>query len=132
MKGNLTFSHPWAASPAFVLPAGLFGVEPIDAGYARFRVKRQPASLAHASIRVPTVRGTIGAAFDHAASGAFQLTVQVPGNTQAELHVPVPEGTSTLYVDRVPHEVGVCSSPPVIAPDRELPGCVLELVGGKP
>lgn len=58
--------------------------------------------------------------------------MQVPGNTQAELHVPVPEGTSTLYVDRVPHEVGVCSSPPVIAPDRELPGCVLELVGGKP
>lgn len=105
MKGNLTFSHPWAASPAFVVPSGLFGIEPIDAGYARFRVKPQPASLAHASIRVPTVRGTIGAAFDHAASGALQLAVQVPGNTRAELSVPVPDGTSTLYVDQVPHDV---------------------------
>lgn len=105
MKSNLTFSHPWAASPAFVVPAGLFGIEPIDAGYARFRVTPQPASLAHASIRVPSVRGTIGAAFDHAASGALRLAVQVPGNTQAELNVPVPHGTSALYVDQVPHDV---------------------------
>jgi alpha-L-rhamnosidase len=105
LKNNLTFSHPWAASPAFVIPAGIFGIEPIDAGYARFRVRPQPGSLEHARITVPTVRGSVGVAFDHAPSGAFQLAVQVPGNTQADLSIPVPDGTSTLYINQMPHDV---------------------------
>jgi len=105
LKENLTYSHPWAASPAFVVPAGLFGIEPIEAGYARFAVRPEPATLERASVTVPSVRGTIGAAFNHAANGAFRLAVQIPGNTRADVSVPVPQGTSTLYVDRVPHAV---------------------------
>lgn len=31
-KSNLTYSHPWAASPAFHVPSGLFGIKPVEAG----------------------------------------------------------------------------------------------------
>lgn len=105
MKSNLTYSHPWAASPAFVVPSGLFGIQPLEAGYASVQVKPQPGNLTQATVSVPTVRGTISAAFDYSASGSFQMAVQIPGNTKAELQVPVPEGTTTVYVDLMPQRV---------------------------
>lgn len=105
MKSNLTYSHPWAASPAFVVPSGLFGIQPLAAGYSNVQIKPQPGSLGWASVTVPTVRGSIGAAFDYSPSGKFQLAAQIPGNTQAELSIPVAEGTTKIYVDLVPHAV---------------------------
>jgi alpha-L-rhamnosidase len=45
MKSNLTFSHPWAASPAFTVPSGLFGIQPTAPGYEAFQVKTQPGDL---------------------------------------------------------------------------------------
>jgi hypothetical protein len=105
MKGNLTYSHPWAASPAFVVPSGLFGIQPLAPGYEKFRVKPQPGDLEHASITVPTARGKIGVAFDHGGSGAFRLVVGIPGNTSAELSVPADAATTVLYVDGKPQAV---------------------------
>lgn len=101
MKSNLTYSHPWAASPAFLVPSGLFGIQPREAGYASFQVKPQPGDLKYASVTVPTVRGTIGAAFDYDGDGNLQLAVQIPGNTKADLSIPVSEGTTSLYVNGV-------------------------------
>jgi hypothetical protein len=105
MKSNLTFSHPWAASPAFIVPSGLFGIQPLDAGYATFRVRPQPGALERASVTVPTVRGRIGAAFSYSPSRAFQLRVLVPGNTKADVSIPVVDGTTQLYVDQTPYAV---------------------------
>jgi hypothetical protein len=105
LKNNLTYSHPWAASPAFLVPSGLFGIRPLDAGYASFTVEPRPGDLDHAAITVPTVRGTIGATFDHTPKGAFRLTVQIPGNTRADVSIPVPDGTTRVYVDGDPHRV---------------------------
>jgi len=105
LKSNLTYSHPWAASPAFLVPAGLFGIRPLEAGYASFRVEPRPGGLAYAAVTVPTVRGKIAAAFDHSPGGSLRLAVRIPGNTTADVSIPVPEGTSTVYVDRTPHAV---------------------------
>lgn len=105
MKSNLTYSHPWAASPAFLVPSGLFGIQPLEAGYARFQVKPRSGDLASASVTVPTVRGTIGAAFDYGFDGTFQLAVEIPGNTKADLSLPVKEGTTAVYVNGVAYAV---------------------------
>lgn len=102
MKGNLTHSHPWAASPAFVVPSGLFGIQPLEPGYAKFSVKPQPGDLHSASITVPTVRGSIGVAFDHASSGDFRMVVGIPGNTSADVSVPADTATTVLYVNGEP------------------------------
>lgn len=51
---------------------------------------------------MPTVRGTIGVAFARGPSGALDLVIQVPGNARARVSLPVPDGTTTLYVDAAP------------------------------
>ncbi|MEN8704663.1 MAG: family 78 glycoside hydrolase catalytic domain [Nocardioides marinisabuli] len=106
LKSNLTYSHPWAASPAFNVPAGLFGIQPESAGYASFRVKPQPGDLEWASIKTPTVRGSVGVAFDHGEQGDLRVVTSVPGNTTATVLVPTEEtGPTTLYVDGVARTV---------------------------
>lgn len=101
-KSNLTFSHPWAASPAFNVPSGLFGIQPITNGYGEFQVKPQAGDLASAEIKVPTVRGQISAAFEHDARGRMELDVVVPGNTTATVQVPLPATVRPEYVPSHP------------------------------
>ncbi|MEO9323355.1 family 78 glycoside hydrolase catalytic domain [Nocardioides sp. C4-1] len=103
-KSNLTYSHPWAASPAFNVPAGLFGIQPTSDGYGEFQVKPQPGDLADASIAVPTVRGQISAAFEHDARGHTELSVTVPGNTTATVQVPLPSSVRPEFVPSHPQE----------------------------
>lgn len=99
-KSNLTYSHPWAASPAFNVPSGLFGIQPTKPGYDSFRVLPQPGDLDQASVKVPTVKGAIAAEFDHDASGRMGLKVAVPGNTEATVHVPLPDDVAESFVPR--------------------------------
>src|SRR3546814_3898878 len=35
LKPNMTYSHPWAASPAYNVPQGMFGIRPTTPGYGR-------------------------------------------------------------------------------------------------
>lgn len=115
LKGNLTYSHPWAASPAFNVPAGTFGIRPTDPGYATFAVKPQPGDLEWATIRTPTVRGDVGVGFE-VGSGegdgdgdGFTVVASVPGNATATVSLPAPAGAgedaTTVYVDGEPREI---------------------------
>lgn len=101
-KSNLTFSHPWAASPAFNVPSGLFGIQSTSNGYGEFQVKPQAGDLAEAEIKVPTVRGQVSAAFEHDRRGRMELSVTVPGNTTATVHVPLPSTVRPEYVPSHP------------------------------
>ncbi|GAB3757383.1 family 78 glycoside hydrolase catalytic domain [Microlunatus parietis] len=58
-KPNLSHSHPWAASPAFLLPQGLFGLRPLEPGYRSFAIRPQPGPLDQAEVRLPVPAGTI-------------------------------------------------------------------------
>lgn len=68
-KPNTTYSHPWAASPAFLLVEGLMGVRPLEPGYRRFVVAPQPGSVRAASVTVPTPAGDIRMAYRQVAGG---------------------------------------------------------------
>ncbi|MFW6773941.1 family 78 glycoside hydrolase catalytic domain [Nocardioides sp. CPCC 205120] len=107
LKPNLTYSHPWAASPAFSVPAGLFGIEPLTPGYATFAVRPQPGDLEWGTIATPTVRGSVGVGFDRATSdGSLRLAVSVPGNTSADVSLPTEAtGPVTVWVDGTPRSV---------------------------
>lgn len=105
LKPNVTYSHPWGAGPAFVVPSGLFGIQPTTPGYGTFRVKPQPSTLDHAAVTVPTVRGRIDAGFTRGADDRLRLAVEVPGNTTADLVVPVPDGTTRVWVNGRPRQV---------------------------
>ena len=98
-KSNLTYSHPWAASPAFDIPQGMFGIDPTTPGYDTFDIKPQPGTVAWAAITSPSVKGEIGAAYD-TVPGRTDVGVSVPANAAARVFVPnVPAGTTSIYED---------------------------------
>lgn len=97
LKPNTTYSHPWAASPAALLPQGLLGIRPIEPGYRRFAVAVQPGALAEAEAELPTHAGIIGASyrvFGRSPSGldprveGILIKVTVPTRTEATVVLP--------------------------------------------
>ncbi|PJJ57185.1 alpha-L-rhamnosidase [Mumia flava] len=101
LKSNMTWSHPWAASPAYTVPQGMFGIEPTTPGYATYDVRPQPGGVDWAHVTLPTLKGRIGAAYD-VVDGRTDVGVSVPGNTTARVFVPTSEeGDATVYVDGV-------------------------------
>lgn len=99
LKPNMTYSHPWAASPAYNIPQGMFGIRPTTPGYVTFDVRPQPQSVTWASATLPTLKGRIGAAF-HTHDGRTDVGVFVPGNTAASVYVPAGDAAAdTVYVD---------------------------------
>ncbi len=86
-KPNMTFSHPWGSAPASQIVRGLFGIRPLEAGFARFRVRICPGPVRDASITVPTVKGPIRVSFwkkDGNPAG-WEAEITVPPNTEAEV-----------------------------------------------
>ncbi|MBW3088275.1 family 78 glycoside hydrolase catalytic domain [Bifidobacterium sp. 82T24] len=123
-KPNTTYSHPWAASPAYLLPEGLLGIRPTAPGYATFEVRPQlggageRGAVDSAAATVPTVRGPITVRAEHvtaggagvpaagagADAGAVRVTIDVPDH--AEATVLTPEGTvSTEHLAAGHHEL---------------------------
>jgi alpha-L-rhamnosidase len=88
LKGNMAYSHGgWGSAPANNIVRGLFGIQPLEPGFATFQVKPQPGGLHWARIQTPTIKGAITVAFIQTAA-AFDLTVTVPANTRATVYVP--------------------------------------------
>lgn len=99
LKSNMTYSHPWAASPAYNIPQGMFGIRPTTPGYGTFAIRPQPRSVAWASVTLPTLKGRIGAAF-HTVDGRTDVAAFVPGNTVSSVYVPAGDTRSNVvYVD---------------------------------
>ena len=93
-KPNLSWSHPWASSPASAVVWGLFGLRATKPTFKEMRVRPQPGNLSSATIKVPTRRGPIQAhirqhfAADSTTPTAFNLTLSVPASTSATACVP--------------------------------------------
>lgn len=87
-KPNLDWNHAWGAVPANVIPRKLMGIEPLEPGFKRFRLRPQPGTLAHAAIRTPTPRGPVEVRFTRP-EGRWRVEFSVPAGTAAEVHLPV-------------------------------------------
>ena len=122
LKPTTTYSHPWAASPAFLLPRDMFGIRPLAPGYTNFQVKPQPASVAWANVTVPTSQGRIGAAFDTDGGGRVDISVNVPPNSSATVYVPngTPDATG-VFMDG--SRVAGAYSDGYLRVDDVPPGC---------
>lgn len=63
-EGGGTFSHPWTAAPALVIPRFLMGVRPIEDGWRRIAIRPLPVSkLTQAAMTVLTPRGNVTISF---------------------------------------------------------------------
>ncbi|MDR1723454.1 MAG: family 78 glycoside hydrolase catalytic domain [Tannerella sp.] len=88
-KTNQDWNHAWGAAPANIIPRKLMGVEPLEAGFKRIRIKPQPSTLANASILTPTIRGNVRVSFDNQPGTRFEMAVEIPANAVAEVWVPL-------------------------------------------
>lgn len=88
-KPNQDWNHAWGAAPANLIPRKLMGIEPLEPGFRKIRIRPQPASLSHAELRHPTIRGEVWLAFQNRPGESFSLDLILPGNTTAEVHLPL-------------------------------------------
>merc|ERR1712070_324284 len=110
-EGGGTFSHPWTASPAFIIPRYLMGVRPLmeGGGWDRVAIRPLPPSkLGSAAMMVPLLRGQIHMSFS-ADPSSFTLNLTVPGATGADVCLPAylypqtPRCALFLQGEPVPH-----------------------------
>ena len=64
------------------------GVRPLAPGWSRVLVQPQPASLAWAQAKVPTIRGPVRARFENTPE-RFRLELRLPANTSARVALPL-------------------------------------------
>lgn len=94
LKPNTTFSHPWAASPAYLLPAGLLGIRPVEPGWRSFAVIPQPGDVRGAEATVPgrsgciTVRWRVAPRQPASSVTTATLDVTVPPHCHATVAPP--------------------------------------------
>jgi len=88
LKPNLDWNHAWGAAPANIIPRDMMGMEPIQPGFARFRVRPQTASLAQASIKMPSPQGPITLSINRTSDNKWHAEIAVPENTVTEFHLP--------------------------------------------
>ena len=67
---------------ANLIPRKLMGVEPLEPGFARVRIRPQPTGLNEARLKMPTVRGTIEVEWKNG-----DLSVRLPANVVGEVHL---------------------------------------------
>ncbi len=101
-KPNQDWNHAWGAAPANLIPRKLMGIEPLEPGFQKIRIKPQPGSLESAEIKHPTIRGDVNLSFINSPGKSFRLEVEIPPNTTAEVHLPYYSKRQTIAIDGRP------------------------------
>jgi hypothetical protein len=87
-KPNQDWNHAWGASPANIIPRKLMGIEPLEPGFRKIRIKPQPASLEQAEIKCPTIRGDVLMSFKNKPQQSFSMNLIIPANATADVYLP--------------------------------------------
>lgn len=86
-------SHAWGGGPTALLPEKVLGVEPILAGWKKFRIKPCLADLEWCKGVVPSVAGNIMVELKKLRKNklekGLQIKAVIPANTSSEIHVPI-------------------------------------------
>ena len=87
-KPNLTWSHPWASSPAFIIAWYTFGIRPLEPGFAKVAIKPQVGALTSGRYTLPTVLGPITVRF-RKSDTSFALHVSLPASSVGVVSIPM-------------------------------------------
>jgi hypothetical protein len=101
-KSNNGWSHAWSASPAHIIPRKIMGIEPLEPGYRKIRIKPQPANLEHAEMKCPTIQGDILLSFKQKPRQSFSMTLAIPANTEAIVYLPLWSESQKVTMNGLP------------------------------
>ena len=87
-KSNNGWSHAWSASPAHIIPRKIMGIEPLEPGFRKIRIKPQPAMLEHAEMKCPTIGGDVLMSFVQKRQQSFTMNLTIPAGTTADVYLP--------------------------------------------
>lgn len=79
--------HAWAATPTYDLSTEVLGVVPVSPGFRKFRVAPHPEDLEWARGTFPSPHGDIAVEWEWV-DGHFELSVEIPKGTEAEVSLP--------------------------------------------
>jgi len=90
--------HAWASTPSYDLSTEVLGVAPLTPSFRRFRVAPHPADLEWARGVFPSPLKDITVAWEWV-EDRFELSIEVPEGTEAEILLPEREGKSWREVE---------------------------------
>lgn len=99
MPDYYSWNHAWSASPAYIIPRYIMGIQPVEAGFGKIIIKPQPGNLEWAKMKLPSIRGDILATLSQKPGSFLDLNITVPGNTTAKVYLPKIAENFTLTVD---------------------------------
>ena len=82
-KPNSDWNHAWGAAPANIIPRCMWGISPVEPGYAKTIIKPQLSNLNYSKISVPTIRGVIQAEYK-VTEGEKKYSINVPSNIDCD------------------------------------------------
>ncbi len=88
-KPNQDWNHAWGAAPANLIPRKLMGIEPLEPGFSRIRIKPQPSSLEWAEIKHPLPTGEVKMSFRNFPGVSFVMELTLPANSTAQVYLPL-------------------------------------------
>ena len=94
-KPNQDWNHAWGAVPANVIARKMMGVEPLEAGFSRIRLRPQIGSLEYAEGKFPTIRGDVKVRVENLFD-RYLIKAVLPANTETEVWLPVRKGQSNV------------------------------------
>jgi alpha-L-rhamnosidase len=115
-KPNEDWNHAWGAAPANIIPRWLMGIRPLSPGFERFIVAPQIGSLQWATMRLPTIRGTVVVNAKVEPDGTRDIDLVVPPNSQAIVVPLCRSPLAEVWVDGARVEVMRTASPPRVGP----------------
>ena len=88
MPDYYSWNHAWSASPAYLIPHYLMGIQPAEPGFGKIIIKPQPGDLKWAKLKLPTIRGDIFTEITQEPGSFFNLEISIPANTVAKVYLP--------------------------------------------
>ncbi len=125
-KPNLTWNHAWGSAPANIIVRRTMGIEPLEPGFRKVRIRPQPGDLQEAHVVAPTLRGPVAVDYEERSAGEARMSVTIPANVTAEVHVAAPE-PSRVFEGAVP----ATRVPGVRYLRNERGRCVFEVQSGR-
>lgn len=86
---DTSLMHGWSTFPVYLLPRYLCGLEPLEAGWTRFKIKPILAGLESVSVQLSTPAGNVNADLHFEESqGTGRMVLKIPVGTLADVSAP--------------------------------------------